>query len=105
MTTAVKRDPEDSAWIKAIEEKLPANPEMAKLIGGLGPSPTDVNDLVRSLFHAAINRRLNAEMDTHLCYEHGDRDGKSVAEQGNHRNGYHPKWVDSNYGPVDVESV
>ena len=35
MTTVAKRDPEDSARIKAIEEKLLANPEMAKLIGEL----------------------------------------------------------------------
>jgi len=102
MTTVTKRDPEDSARIKAIEEKLLANPEMAKLIGELGTSTTDANDLVRGLLQASINRGLNAEMDAHLGYEHGDRDGKTEAEQGNHRNGYYPKRVDSNYGPVDV---
>jgi len=32
MTTVARRNPEDSAKIKAIEEKLLANPEMAKLI-------------------------------------------------------------------------
>lgn len=102
MTTVAKRDPEDSARIKAIEEKLLANPEMAKLIGELGTSTTDANDLVRGLLQASINRGLNAEMDAHLGYEHSDRDGKTATGQGNHRNGYYPKRVDSNYGPVDV---
>ena len=102
MTTVARRNPEDSAKIKAIEEKLLANPEMAKLIDELGTSTTDANDLVRGLLQASINRGLNAEMDAHLGYEHGDRDGKTEAEQGNHRNGYYPKRVDSNYGPVDV---
>ena len=36
MTTVARRNPEDSAKIKAIEEKLLANPEMAKLIDELG---------------------------------------------------------------------
>lgn len=102
MTTVAKRDPEDSARIKAIEEKLLANPEMAKLIDELGTSTTDANDLVRGLLQASINRGLNAEMDAHLGYEHSDRDGKTAAGQGNHRNGYYPKRVDSNYGPVDI---
>lgn len=102
MTTVARRNPEDSAKIKAIEEKLLANPEMAKLIDELGTSTTDANDLVRGLLQASINRGLNAEMDAHLGYEHGDRDGKTAADQGNHRNGYYPKRVDSNYGPVDV---
>ncbi|EEW51387.1 transposase, Mutator family, partial [Corynebacterium efficiens YS-314] len=88
--------------IKAIEEKLLANPEMAKLIDELGTSTTDANDLVRGLLQASINRGLNAEMDAHLGYGHSDRDGKTAAGQGNHRNGYYPKRVDSNYGPIDV---
>ncbi|BAC17050.1 IS256 family transposase [Corynebacterium efficiens] len=102
MTTVAKQDPADSARIKAIEEKLLANPEMAKLIDELGTSTTDANDLVRGLLQASINRGLNAEMDAHLGYGHSDRDGKTAAGQGNHRNGYYPKRVDSNYGPIDV---
>ena len=35
MDSVAKRDPEDSAKIKAIEEKLLANPEIAKLIDEL----------------------------------------------------------------------
>lgn len=103
MTTMVRRNPEDSAKIKAIEEKLLANPEMAKLIDELGTSTTDANDLVRGLLQASINRGLTAEMDAHLGYQHGDRGAKEAAGQGNSRNGSYPKRVDSNYGPVDVE--
>lgn len=43
MDSVAKRDPEDSAKIKAIEQKLLANPEMAKLIdadnGNTGSEP------------------------------------------------------------------
>lgn len=72
MTVMAKKDPADSAKIKAIEEKLLANPEMAKLIDELGTSTTDANDLVRGLLQASITRGLQAEMDAHLGYEHGD---------------------------------
>lgn len=102
MTTVARRNPQDSAKIKAIEEKLLANPEMAKLIDELGTSTTDANDLVRGLLQASINRGLNAEMDAHLGYQHGDRDSKEAAGQNNSRNGSYPKRVDSNYGPIDV---
>ncbi|MDK8662662.1 hypothetical protein [Corynebacterium accolens] len=37
-----RRDPADKAKIDAIEKKLLANPEMAKLIDELGTSTTDV---------------------------------------------------------------
>ncbi|AMO89058.1 hypothetical protein WM42_1328 [Corynebacterium simulans] len=43
MTTVARRDPADKAKIDAIEKKLLANPEIAKLIDELGtlkPSPT-----------------------------------------------------------------
>ena len=37
MTTVARRDPADKAKIDAIEKKLLANPEIAKLIDGLRP--------------------------------------------------------------------
>ncbi|MBK4144231.1 IS256 family transposase, partial [Corynebacterium macginleyi] len=40
----------------AIEKKLLANPEMAKLIDELGTSTTDANDLVRGMLQASITR-------------------------------------------------
>ncbi|GAB3693414.1 hypothetical protein GCM10027595_05690 [Corynebacterium nasicanis] len=70
MTTVARRNPGDSAKINAIEEKLLANPEMAKLIDELVTSTTDANNFVRGLLQASINRGLNAEMDAHLGYQH-----------------------------------
>ena len=103
MTTVARRDPADKAKIDAIEKKLLANPEIAKLIDDLGTSTTDANDLVRGMLQASITRGLNAEMDAHLGYESGDRSGKAAAGTDNHRNGSYPKTVDSNYGPVTVD--
>ena len=44
MTTVARRDPADKAKIDAIEKKLLANPEIAKLIDDLGTSTTDGPD-------------------------------------------------------------
>ena len=79
MTTMARRDPADKAKIDAIEKKLLANPEIAKLIDELGTSTTDANDLVRGMLQASITRGLNAEMDAHLGYEPGDRAAKATA--------------------------
>ncbi len=43
MTTVARRDPADKAKIDAIEKKLLANPEIAKLIDDLGTFTTDAN--------------------------------------------------------------
>ena len=103
MMTVARRDPDDKAKIDAIEQKLLANPEIAKLIDELGTSTTDANDLVRGMLQASITRGLNAEMDAHLGYQAGDRDGKAAVGTDNHRNGSYPKTIDSNYGPVTVD--
>lgn len=42
MTTVARRDPADKAKIDAIEKKLLANPEIAKLIDDLGVMSRDV---------------------------------------------------------------
>jgi len=55
MTTVARRDPADKAKIDAIEEKLLANPEIAKLIDDLDTSTTDANDLVRGMLQASID--------------------------------------------------
>ncbi|AHI20806.1 IS256 family transposase [Corynebacterium casei] len=102
MDSVAKRDPEDSAKIKAIEQKLLANPEIAKLIDELGTTATDANDLVRGLLQASVTRGLEAEMDAHLGYSKGDREAKAAGGGDNYRNGSYVKKVDSNYGPVDV---
>ena len=83
MTTVARRDPADKAKIDAIEKKLLAKPDIAKLIDDLGMSTTDANDLVRGMLQASITRGLNAEMDAHLGYESGDRSGKVAAGTDN----------------------
>ena len=103
MTTMARRDAADKAKIDAIEAKLLANPEIAKLIDDLGTSTTDANDLVRGMVQASITRGLNAEMDVHLGYQPGDRAAKATTGTDNYRNGTYPKTVDSNYGPVSID--
>ena len=49
MTSVARRDPADKAKIDAIEKKLLANPEIAKLIDDLGTSTTDANGPVRGM--------------------------------------------------------
>lgn len=67
------------------------------------PHATDANDLVRGMRQALLTRGLNAEMNTHLGYQVGDRDGKAAVGTDNYRNGSYPKTLDSNYGPVTVD--
>ncbi|MDK8477057.1 hypothetical protein QP891_10550 [Corynebacterium sp. MSK310] len=45
MTSVARRDPADKAKIDAIEKKLLANPEIAKLDYELGTSTTDANEV------------------------------------------------------------
>lgn len=102
MSGMTKMDAAESARIKAIEKKLLANPEMAKLIDELAATAMDANELVRGMLQASLSRGLQAEMDAHLGYEHSDRDGKQSAGASNHRNGSYTKKVESNYGLLDI---
>ena len=103
MTTVARRDPADKAKIDAIEKKLLANPDIAKLIDDLGTSTTEAIDLVRGMLQASITRGLNAEMDAHLGYEPGDRSAKAAARTDNRLNGSYPKNADFDYGPAIVD--
>lgn len=91
MTSAARRNPADKTKIDAIEKKLLANPDIAKLIDKLGTSTTDANNLVQGMVQTSITRGLNAEMDAHLGYESDDRSAKTAAGTNNHRNGSYPK--------------
>ena len=55
MTTVARRDPADKAKIDAIEKKLLANHEIAKLIDDLDTSTTDANGLVRGMLQVSID--------------------------------------------------
>lgn len=91
MDSVAKRDPEDSAKIKAIEQRLLANPEIAKLIDQLGTTAIVANDLVRGLLQASVTRGLEAEMDAHLGYSKDDREAKASGGGTNYRDGSYVK--------------
>ena len=46
---------------------------------------------------------MEAELDEHLGYEHGDRGSKAGVEQPNERNGARAKTVHTELGPVTIE--
>ena len=94
MDYSAKRDREDSARIKLTEPKLLANPEIVKLIGELGTTANDANDLVRGLLQASVTRGLEAEVDAHLGYSKGDRESKMAGGGANFCNcSYIERWT------------
>jgi putative transposase len=56
-----------------------------------------------ALTKQVLETALEAELDEHLGYEHGDRDTKAGAEQPNERNGTRVKTVHTELGPVSIE--
>jgi len=56
-----------------------------------------------ALTKQVLETALEAELDEHLGYEHGDRDGKTGADTGNERNGTRAKTVHTELGPVTIE--
>ena len=56
-----------------------------------------------ALTKQVLETALEAELDEHLGYEHGDRDTKAGAEQPNERNGTRAKTVHTELGPVSIE--
>ena len=59
--------------------------------------------LLTGLTKQVLETALEAELDEHLGYEHGDRDTKAGAEQPNERNGTRVKTVHTELGPVSIE--
>ncbi len=103
MTTVSPKKNHDPSRVNEISEKLMENPELAKLIGELSTSTDDASELARDLLQASINAGLQAEMDSHLGYEHSDRAQKAQSKDAaNYRNGSYTKTVNSGYGPVEV---
>jgi hypothetical protein len=56
-----------------------------------------------ALTKQVLETALEAELDEHLGYEHGDRDAKLVDGTGNERNGARAKTVHTELGPVSIE--
>lgn len=102
MSVVSPKKHDDAERVADISRKLMDNPDVAAIIRELGTSTTDANELVRGLLQATIDSGLEAEMDSHLGYEHSDREGKARAGATNSRNGSYSKTVDSAYGPIDV---
>jgi transposase-like protein len=56
-----------------------------------------------ALTKQVLETALEAELDEHLGYEHGDRGSKAGVEQPNERNGTRAKTVHTELGPVTIE--
>ncbi len=73
-----------------------ARAEGVSLVGPGSPLAT--------LTKQVLETALEAELDEHLGYEHGDRPGKLAADgSGNERNGSRAKTVLTELGPVEID--
>ena len=58
---------------------------------------------LQALTKQVLETALEAELDEHLGYEHGDRPGKAGAATGNERNGTRAKTVTTELGPIEID--
>ena len=58
----------------------------------------DIQDALKDLLGGTIKEMMEAEMNQHLGYEKSER-----SNNGNYRNGYKHKRVNSSYGSMDIE--
>ena len=82
----------DSVAAQLIEQ---ARAEGVSLVGPGSP--------LAALTKQVLESALEAELDEHLGYEHGDRAGKADSEGRNERNGTRGKTVHTELGPVTLE--
>ncbi|WP_306516411.1 hypothetical protein [Corynebacterium sp.] len=90
MTTVSPKKNHDPARGNEVSKKLMEKPELASLISELSTSADDASELVKGLLQTSINAGLQAEMDTHLGYNHSGRKAKAqveTAQSSNHHNG------------------
>jgi putative transposase len=66
-----------------------------------GRKPEDVNDLLKQITKAVLERAMQAEMTEHLGYEKHDPAGH---HSGNSRNGVTHKTLKGDFGEVDLET-
>ncbi len=64
-----------------------------------GRKPEDVNDLLKQITKAVLERAMRAEMSEHLGYEKHDPAG---ANSGNSRNGVTRKTLKGDFGEVEI---
>jgi transposase-like protein len=92
-TMAKKKSPADPAQLAFAKELVgKAKAEGTGLVGPGG--------LLSGLTKQVLETALEAEMDEHLGYAHGDRDAKAT---GNERNGTRSKMVTTEIGPVEID--
>ena len=58
----------------------------------------DIQDALKDLLGGTIKEMLEAEMEDHLGYEKSER-----SDNGDYRNGYKRKRVNSSYGTMEIE--
>ena len=66
-----------------------------------GRKPEDVNDLLKQMTKAVLERAMQGEMTEHLGYEKHDTAGHN---SGNSRNGVTHKTLKGDFGEVDLET-
>ena len=66
-----------------------------------GRKPEDVNDLLKQITKAVLERAMRAEMTEHLGYEKHDPAGDN---SGNSRNGVSRKILKGDFGEVELET-
>ena len=62
---------------------------------------TGKNGIIQEMLKGTIDRILHAEMEDHLGYSHGDKDG--AQSTSNRRNGYSKKNIKTSTGKVQIE--
>jgi len=66
-----------------------------------GRKPEDVNDLLKQITKAVLERAMQSEMTEHLGYEKHDPAGNN---SGNSRNGVTRKTLKGDFGEIDLET-
>ena len=87
-----------------MKREKPAKPVSDELIDQWlkdGRKPEDVNDLLKQITKAVLERAMQAEMTEHLGYEKHEPAG---VHTGNSRNGVTRKTLKGDFGQVEIET-
>jgi Transposase and inactivated derivatives len=87
-----------------MKREKPAKPVSDELIDQWlkeGRKPEDVNDLLKQITKAVLERAMQAEMAEHLGYEKNDPAGDN---SGNSRNGLSRKTLKGDFGELELET-
>jgi transposase-like protein len=93
----------DVAKIREKDDVTVSRAMAAELVGRARADGVDLvgpGGLLSSLTKQVLETALEAEMDEHLGYGHGERDAKQT---GNERNGTRAKTVQTEVGPVEID--